>query len=568
VTLPDRIDSWSSQLLPFQEKGSLALLQHDALLLADDMGLGKTVQAIAALQVLFASQKIFHALIVVPAGLIIQWRRELFKWAPGLSVIRIDGTREERIPKWRADRQISIISYETLRNDAALAKERVWDVIILDEAQKIKNRSASVSQVCKKLRRNRAWALTGTPLENCEDDLASVLEFVRKNPDGAHLPSMHPGFALRIAQEDRQLRRRKQDVLKDLPPMMLIKVPLEMTPMQWTVYEAMEERGKAHLSGLGGRAGVMHVLELITRLKQICNFCPETGSSAKADDLVQRLNALRGRGHRALVFSQWTGDIHGTGRLAERLRQFNPLVYTGSLGQAERAARIDEFKQDKRRGALILSLRAGGQGLNLQEASYVFHFDRWWNPAVENQATGRSHRMGQQYPVTVYAYTCINTIEERIEKILGEKRDLFAALVDQVTIDVRKLLTAEELFGLFGLSAPVRLKTGASCAGRDGDVRRIARAIRKCGWSQVSLDDDSTMIARRYDEIGMERIVRIKYAARWSDSLLDEGSGKWDLIVCPSGFPDETKLLAEACSIGLLDEADITRLEEVAGTAK
>ena len=404
-----------------------------------------------------------------------------------VSALRIDGDPEERRLKWSAPRQIFLSSYETLRNDVSFACRNIWDVIILDEAQKIKNRNAAVSRICKRLPRTQAWALTGTPLENCEDDLASVLEFVRENPGGDQLPPLRPGYRLREMQENFQLRRRKKDVLKDLPPRMLIRVPLELTASQRQAYTIMKQRGTEQLVQLGRKATVINVLELITRLKQICNFCPETGSSVKADDLHHRLKSLRGSGHRALIFSQWTSEHFGTGRLEKELKEFRPLAYTGTLLQAERAARIEMFKRDTQHTALILSLRAGGQGLNLQEATYVFHFDRWWNPAVENQASDRAHRMGQKHAVTVYAYTCIDTIEERIEQILESKRALFAALVDQVSLDVRKLLSAEELFGLFGLTAPVGLVTKKSSGQAADLLNRLQLLLRHNGWTRYLL---------------------------------------------------------------------------------
>jgi SNF2 family DNA or RNA helicase len=196
------------------------------------------------------------------------------------------------------------------------------------------------------------------------------------------------------------------------------------------------------------------VLELIIRLKQICNADPLTGASAKLDDIAGRLAVLVAQGHRALVFSQFTGGDFGVGRAARHLRGFNPLVYVGGMSARERDAVIQEFRANRRHQVLILSLRAGGFGLNLQDASYVFHLDRWWNPATERQAEDRTHRIGQTVPVTVFRYTALNTIEERIEQVLAQRQKLFDEVVDDVSVDLSSALSAEELFGLFGLNPP------------------------------------------------------------------------------------------------------------------
>jgi SNF2 family DNA or RNA helicase len=190
------------------------------------------------------------------------------------------------------------------------------------------------------------------------------------------------------------------------------------------------------------------------KLKQICNICPESGESVKLDDLSERVQTLTAEGHRALVFSQFTDDLFGVRAIASRLAAYRPLTYTGAMTQAERQNMIALFKNDVRCRLFIISLKAGGLGLNLQDASYVVHFDRWWNPAVERQAEDRSHRLGQQLPVTVYSYICVGTIEDRIEEILVQKQRLFDTLIDNVSLDLDKLLSADELFGLFGLERP------------------------------------------------------------------------------------------------------------------
>jgi SNF2 family DNA or RNA helicase len=449
---------WPHPFFDYQRDGVRVLIAREAVLLADDMGLGKTVQAAAALRVLFRLRRIDSALLVVPAGLILQWRRALREWAPELRTSTIRGAASERAYQWQAAVHVYITSYETLRSDftenvSSPPRRRVWDVVVLDEAQKIKNRDSEISRVCKRLPRRRAWALTGTPLENHIDDLASICEFVQPWNDGDEPLRLSAGPELLERHRSLQLRRRKSEVLTQLPPKTVIEVTLQIAGEQQASYESAERDGILRLKGLGEEVRITHVLELITRLKQICNSCPASGESAKLDDIDARLETLSSEGHRALIFSQYTAR-HGVREIVDRLRRFEPVAYTGALTMGDRDRAITTFKSSPAHKALVLSLRAGGQGLNLQEASYVFHFDRWWNPAVENQAEDRSHRLGQISPVTVYKYVCDNTIEERIAGILRDKQALFDQVVDDVSIDLQKHLSQDELFGLFGLEPP------------------------------------------------------------------------------------------------------------------
>jgi SNF2 family DNA or RNA helicase len=225
-------------------------------------------------------------------------------------------------------------------------------------------------------------------------------------------------------------------------------VIVDLAGPQRRAYRRAEEEGVVWLRSLGTELRISHVLELILRLKQICNFCPESGHSAKFLDLRNRLAAIIGSGEKALLFSQFVAEPFGARRLAKELADFRPLLLIGALDPNARAAMVTEFERDPSRRLMILSLRAGGLGLNLAAASCVFHFDRWWNPAVETQAEDRVHRIGQRRSVQVFAYLCADTIEERIDEILAEKRALFADLVDGVTtaalgrLDLDSLLRA------------------------------------------------------------------------------------------------------------------------------
>ncbi len=443
--------SWPAPLMPFQREGVRVLLDMARVLLADDMGLGKTIQTIAALRIRKSRGDLGSVLVVAPSSVLDQWRRELAKWAPELTAIIVRGSASDRLWKWRAGADVTLTSYGSLRQDVWRSEVagRHWDTVLADEAQRIKNR-VETSDAVKRLRRARSWALTGTPIENREDELASILEFV--DHDGT-LPLRRFGVGPELFERHRalQLRRRRQDVLRDLPPKLVSTRRIELMPRQRASYDRAELEGVVYLKSLGTEATIVHVLELITRLKQICNADPRTGDSSKIEDIAGRVSEIAARDHKVVIFSQYTSSTAGVGLIERRLAEFRPLVLTGDTPVPERSAVIDAFRTRIEHPALIASLGVGGVGLNLQEASYVFHLDRWWNPAVERQAEDRVHRIGQATKVHVVKYTCADTIEQRIETILEDKQALFDELIDDVTLDLAARLSREELLGLFGL---------------------------------------------------------------------------------------------------------------------
>jgi superfamily II DNA or RNA helicase len=564
---------WPGPLFPYQRDGVRALVQSPHLLLGDEMGLGKSVMTIAALRLLLHRREAERTLVVTPASLLEQWRREFRHWAPELRVMIIHGAPDDRAWRWQYRAHVSLTSYETLRADFAGGSttapgRETWSVVVLDEAQKIKNRDTDLARVCKRLPRERSWALTGTPLENRPEDVVSILEFV--TGDRRETPRPTAPLALRAALSQLQLRRRKDEVLKDLPPKIITDLVLPLTPSQRRAYERAEQEGLVELRGEGDGenrrpARIENVLALITRLKQICNFAPGGDASAKMEDLEARVEELAAARLKALVFTQYAGEESGARRIARRLHRFRPLLYTGDMGQRERSAVIARFNEEEDRPVLILSLQAGGQGLNLQRASYVFHFDRSWNPAIEQQAEGRSHRIGQVRPVHVYRYVMAETIEERIDTLLRTKTRLFEELVEGTSLDLSRLLDQRELFRLVGLDPPEPRSRDATGIALEAQVAALLqgqgyRIDRAGGRGDGGID----LIAEKSDPVGAPRRLFVQCkdtghpagveVVRDLNGALPPGDRSiTGVVVCPAGFTADARSFAALRQIDLWD---------------
>jgi SNF2 family DNA or RNA helicase len=242
-------------------------------------------------------------------------------------------------------------------------------------------------------------------------------------------------------------------VLKDMPPKLFRDAELDLSPEQYESYRTAEDAGILRLTELGEGITIQHVFELVLRLKQICNFDPATGASAKLERLEADMEEVVASGQKAIIFSQWVVTIE---RLRERLARFGTLEYHGQMPNRERETVIDQFRNDPKKHVILMSYGAGSVGLNLQFCRYVFLFDRWWNPAVEDQAINRAHRIGVAGPVTVTRMVTLGTIEERINQVLDEKRELFAAILNQPGSQRAGGLTQDEIFGLFNLKVQTK----------------------------------------------------------------------------------------------------------------
>jgi SNF2 family DNA or RNA helicase len=436
----------------YQLRGIAFLMPRHAALLADEMGLGKTVQVIVALRLLFHAGLIHRTLVVCPKPLVLNWARELRTWAPDLPFEQIGGDTDARRASWRVSNSpVKLVNYELLTRDAGeVADEAVrFDVVVLDEAQRIKNREAKTAQAVRNLHRERSWAMTGTPIENRTEDLVNIFAFV----DPHRIPPETPVRQLPALTSDCILRRTKEEVAPDMPPRIIQDICLELTAPQREAYDLAEKEGVIHLNALGDTITVQHVFELVMRLKQICNFDPRTRQSAKQEQLLADMAEVAESGRKAIIFSQWVEPLEV---LAEVLRDFGPLLYHGKVPQRDRQPILDRFKTDPDNHVLLMSYGTGSVGLNLQFTNYVFLFDRWWNPAVEDQAINRAHRIGQKSTVFVKRFITQNTIEGRIHDVLERKRQLFSELIEQNGPPPSLGLNEEDVFGLFALRARPR----------------------------------------------------------------------------------------------------------------
>ena len=434
---------------PYQYQGIAFLYPRFAAILADEMGLGKTMQAITSMRLLLRAGELRSILLICPKPLVSNWKREFTAWAPEIPLCIIEGDQTRRHWQWRHQAApLKIANYELLMRDrdVVLDSGLKFDLVVLDEAQRIKNRSSTTSQITRAISRSRSWALTGTPVENSSEDLVGIFEFLSPG----YLQSGMTARRMAKAAGDYILRRTKDKVLTDLPPKLYRDAELDLTPNQWCSYKSAEEDGVIKLEGLGEELTIQHVFELVLRLKQICNFDPATGASSKLERLEADLEEVAASGQKAIVFSQWVNVLE---KIRDRLHRFGILEYHGKIPSKKRETVIAQFKEDPSKHVILMSYGAGSVGLNLQFCRYVFLFDRWWNPAVEDQAINRAHRIGAAGSVTVNRMLTLGTIEERINQVLEEKRALFDAILSQTDTPRNLGLTQDEVFGLFDLKS-------------------------------------------------------------------------------------------------------------------
>ena len=424
------------RLRPYQREGASFLFHRKSALLADEMGLGKTVQAAVALEAL---KETYHrVLLVTPASLCLNWVRELEKWARSLVVRRVFGDVQDRQVTYRLPIQVLITSYEQLRADIDfIASSIEFDLVILDEVQRIKNIDSTTSLACRRIRRKGSWGLSGTPLENSVDDLLSIFRFLAPQ-------LLRPGMSrdeIHVTMQDHFLRRTKAQVLSELPPIIFRDIRLELGTYQRQVYGTVWSERLSRLDQRHGSTRAASMLALLTRLKQICNFDPTTGDSAKWDALQGLLESIEHNGGKVLVFSQYVGTLKW---LSDRLT-IDHEVFHGGLPTGKREQMIGRFRQLPGPRAMLVSLKAGGVGLNLQDASTVILFDRWWNPAAENQAVQRAHRFGKQTPLEVIRFIVEDTVEERIAEILEYKTTLFNEYIEDAPNVADERLAEQDL---------------------------------------------------------------------------------------------------------------------------
>jgi SNF2 family DNA or RNA helicase len=435
------------QPFPYQLEGIAFLMPRHSALLADEMGLGKTAQAILALRLLFHQGLIQRALVVCPKPLVNNWSRELSSWAPDVPFEILGGDTASRKAAWTvSNTPLKLINYELLTRDADVVDDDNlrFDVVVLDEAQRIKNHGSKTAQVVRSVRRCRSWALTGTPVENRPEDLVNLFAFV----DPGRIPPDTPAKRLPALTSECILRRTKDIVASDMPPRIIQDVYLELSPAQREAYTLAETEGVIRLNALGDTVTVQHVFELVMRLKQICNFDPLTGASAKLEQLLADMQEVAESGRKAIVFSQWVEPLEV---LAKALAPMGPLQFHGKIPSADRPRILDQFRNDPTKHVILMSYGTGSVGLNLQFTNYVFLFDRWWNPAIEDQAINRAHRLGQKSTVFVKRFISQGTIEGKIAEVLQKKRELFQELVAQNGPPPKLGMSEDEIFGLFDI---------------------------------------------------------------------------------------------------------------------
>ncbi len=463
-----------AQLRPYQLEG-LAWLQflreYDlGGILADDMGLGKTLQAIAHILVEKAARRLTQpALIIAPTSVVPNWRNELARFAPSLKVLVSHGLKRTRASSRLAEHDVVITSYPLLSRDRTMLQSQPFHLVILDEAQLIKNAQTQAANVVRTLDARHRLCLTGTPLENHLGELWSLFHFLMPGFLGDatsfrrvyRTPIEKHGNVQRRDSLERRirpflLRRTKEAVASELPAKTEIVQTVELSGDQREFYEtvraAMDERVQRELENRGAAQSQIIVLDALLKLRQVCcdprlvkmETAQPVVESAKLGALMEMLEALLSEGRKVLLFSQFTEMLE---LIEERLRKAGMQWVKLTGATRDREAPIRTFQAGEV-PLFLISLKAGGTGLNLTAADTVIHYDPWWNPAVERQATDRAHRIGQDKPVFVYKLIVAGSVEEKIAKLQADKAALAEAILGEPG-RASRTLTAEDIAALF-----------------------------------------------------------------------------------------------------------------------
>lgn len=416
-------------------------------LLADEMGLGKTLQIISLL--LARKEKMQNqlpSLIVAPASVIYNWQAEVKKFAPSLNVALLDGTKKERERLLLDAKKYNLLisSYQSLNRDLEAYQNLIFDVEVIDEAQNIKNQQSVTAKTVKVIKAHHKLALTGTPIENKLSELWSIFDYLMPGFLGSY-PDFRKKYELPIVKEqDKEaedqlanmiipfiLRRLKKDVLRDLPDKDEEIVPVKMNKKQADLYNMQTQKIIAQLNGQGDedfKRSRFQILAQITKLREICcdpHLLYENyhGKSNKLIATIELIKNNLANGHKILLFSQFTAMLDILHENLARLRL--PLfTITGSTPKTKRQEQVQKFNQMAQPGVFLISLKAGGTGINLTGADVVIHYDPWWNLAAEKQATDRAHRIGQKHSVKIYKMVTEDSIEERIIALQQKKAEL------------------------------------------------------------------------------------------------------------------------------------------------
>lgn len=427
--------------------------------LADDMGLGKTLQSIAYL---LYKGKEGPSLVIAPASVVPNWKKELQRFAPSLHVHTLNESEDRETCLTKAKKMdVVLSSYGLLLSESEKLVAKKWNIVCLDEAHTIKNRGTKTSGCVMQLQAEHRLILTGTPIQNHLGELWNLFQFINPGLLGSY-EHFQKKFIQPIEQDhDKQrqlqlnrivhpfmLRRTKQEVVEELPDKEDINIPVELSDEEMAVYEIIRQRAKQLIEEGGEQVSVVTLSE-ITRLRQAacCASLAEKkwkGKCSKIEKLLELMNELKEGGNRALIFSQFTSFFSLIRKALDKAGE-QYLYLDGSVPVKQREKLVQEF-QEGDCPFFLISLKAGGLGLNLTGANYIIHLDPWWNPAIEQQATDRAYRIGQTQKVTAYHLVSSHTIEEKILRLHESKRNLADALLEGT--DMSHKLTAQELMDI------------------------------------------------------------------------------------------------------------------------